>query len=365
MLFIIPSKIKYNFMLSNIYKLKSILFILFLTISCDSLKEHTQIHKGFYYWKTDFLWKQEDNDLIIKQLKSQKLYIRFFDVVWQNNTVQPAGTLSFTDSLPKNELTLIPVIFITQDVVREIPENQIDSLANKIVIKIYNMLQRQKINHIEELQIDCDWTEKSQKTYFKLLQSIKKYKTVNHSNNIVALFKNSKISSTIRLYPMKYYKKLGIPPVDKGILMCYNLENPTILTNNNSILSYKTAVAYLSALPDYPLELDIALPIFAWSVQFRNGKFLRLLHEVRHKNLLQNTDFQALEPNIFRAIQTTTLNQQDILAGDILRVDETKKEEIEKVYQLINEKINNNSGNRNVTFFDYSKESVKNLPSLK
>ena len=346
------------------YNFKLFFLLVFLAISCNSAKENTKIDKGFYYWKTDFLWNEDDNKVVIKQLKSKKLYIRLFDVIWQNNAVQPAGTLSFTDSLPKNELAIIAVVFITQDVVRQIPENQIDSLAKNIVIKIYNMLQRQKINHIEELQIDCDWTEKSKKTYFKLLESIKKYKAINESNNIVKLFKNSEISCTIRLYPMKYYKKLGIPPVDKGMLMCYNLENPTILANKNSILSYKTAAAYLSALPNYPLQLDIALPIFAWSVQFRNGKFLRLLHEIRHKNLLQNTDFQELEPNIFRAIQTTSLNKQDILAGDIVRVDEISATELEKVYQLINEKINSDTKKRNVIFFDYNKEILSNIDNI-
>ncbi len=351
---------KYNFKL----------FFLFISLasSCTPVRENTKINKGFYYWKTEFLWNEEDNKLLIKQLKSQKLYIRLFDVIWQNNTAQPAGTLSFTDSLPQNELSIIPVVFITQDVVRQISEKEVDSLAKKIVIKVYNMLQRQKINHVEELQIDCDWTEKSQKIYFKLLESIKKYKIINDSNNTVALFKKSEISCTIRLYPMKYYKKLGIPPVDKGMLMCYNLENPTILTNKNSILSYKTASAYLSALPNYPLQLDIALPIFAWSVQFRNGKFLRLLHEIRHKNLLQNTDFQELEPNIFRAIQTTSLNKQDILAGDIVRIDEVSEIELEKVYQLINEKINREINNypkkRNVIFFDYNKEIINNLDNI-
>jgi hypothetical protein len=181
------------------YNFKLFILLIFLAISCNSAKENTKIHKGFYYWKTDFLWNEDDNKLVIKQLKSKKLYIRLFDVIWQNNSAQPAGTLSFTDSLPKNELAIIAVVFITQDVVRQIPENQIDSLAKNIVVKIYNMLQRQKINHIEELQIDCDWTEKSRKTYFKLLESIRKYKAINESNNIVKLFKNSEISCTIRL----------------------------------------------------------------------------------------------------------------------------------------------------------------------
>lgn len=323
-------------------------------------KKVMEIHKSFYYWKTTFNWQEIDNNLVTKTLKINKLYVHLFDVDWQNGKAQPSGTLSFRDSLPQN-LAIIPTVFITQNVVLQLSANkdvhEVDSLAKKIVIKVFNMLQRQQINTINELQIDCDWTLKSQQIYFKLLQSIKKFAQLQQPNMI--------ISCTIRLYPMKYYKKMGIPPVDKGLLMCYNLSNPTVLSNENAILSYKNAKSYLSSLPDYPLPLDIGLPIFAWAVQFRNGKFLRLLHEIRYQDLLNSnnvSNFKSLDKNIYQAIQMTTLNNYEIRAGDVLKIDEIQTQELQQTANLIYENLSYDTKYQqmNLVLFHYDKEIIEN-----
>lgn len=349
-----------------------ILTICLLFFSACQQEKVIEIHKSFYYWKTTFNWQETDDNLVTKTLKINKLYVHLFDVDWQNGKAQPSGTLSFRDSLPQN-LTIIPTIFITQNVVLQLAANQtnqedtheVDSLAKKIVIKVFNMLQRQQINKINELQIDCDWTLKSQQIYFKLLKSIKTFAQLEEPNIM--------ISCTIRLYPMKYYQKMGIPPVDKGLLMCYNLNNPTILSNENAILSYKNAKSYLSSLPDYPLPLDIGLPIFAWAVQFRNGKFLRLLHEVRHDNLLNSTNisnFKSLDKNIYQAIQTTTLNNHEnnyensyeIRAGDVLKIDEIQTQELQQTANLIYENLSHKTKYQqiNIVLFHYDNKIIEN-----
>ncbi len=340
-----------------------ILTIYLLFFSACRQEKIIKINKSFYYWKTTFHWQETDNNLIVKTLKINKLYVHLFDVDWQNGKAQPSGTLSFRDSLPQN-LSIIPTVFITQNVVLQLGSHEnyeVDSLAKKIVIKVFNMLQRQQINKITELQIDCDWTLKSQQIYFKLLQSIKSFAQLQQPT--------IRISCTIRLYPMKYHKKMGIPPVDKGLLMCYNLNNPTILGNENAILSYKNAKSYLSSLADYPLPLDIGLPIFAWAAQFRNGKFLRLLHKIRHKNLANNNNFKILDSNIYQAIQTTTLNNYEnnyqnnyeIMAGDILKIDEIQTEELQQTANFIYEKLSNKSYKEmNVVFFHYDNEVIEN-----
>lgn len=348
--------IRWNFNRNSI----TILTIYLLFFSACQQEKVIEIHKSFYYWKTTFHWQETDNNLVAKTLKINKLYVHLFDVDWQNGKAQPSGTLSFKDSLPQN-LAIIPTVFITQNVVLQLATNEdtheVDSLAKKIVIKVFNMLQRQQINKINELQIDCDWTLKSQQIYFKLLQSIKKFAQLQEPSIM--------ISCTIRLYPMKYYKRMGIPPVDKGLLMCYNLNNPTILSNENAILSYKNAKSYLSFLPDYPLPLDIGLPIFAWAAQFRNGKFLRLLHEIRHNNLLNTKNiskFKILDKNIYQANQAITLNNYEIMTGDMLKIDEIQTQELQQTANFIYKNLSHKTNYQqiNVVLFHYDKEIIEN-----
>ncbi len=74
------------------------------------------------------------------------------------------------------------------------------------------------------------------------------------------------LSATIRLHQVKYFETTGVPPVKSGMLMFYNtgdLENPS---EENSILNIETAELYLSGLEDYPMQLDIVLPLFSWAV---------------------------------------------------------------------------------------------------
>ncbi|MBK7469002.1 MAG: hypothetical protein IPJ43_20660 [Saprospiraceae bacterium] len=50
---------------------------------------------------------------------------------------------------------------------------------------------------------------------------------------------DKEISATLRLYPYKYTDNMGVPPVDKVMLMCYNLLNPLENLKQNSILDLK------------------------------------------------------------------------------------------------------------------------------
>jgi len=54
-----------------------------------------------------------------------------------------------------------------------------------------------------------------------------------------------------------------VPPVDKGLLMFYNMGKISPdLNARNSIYNRADAEAYLESLPNYRLSLDVALPVF-------------------------------------------------------------------------------------------------------
>jgi hypothetical protein len=329
---------------------------LLLSFSCSQNKPKNEIKRSFYYWKTNFEWTLADQTYI-ETLKISRLYVRFFDIDATHTEAQPQGVLQIENELPKN-VELVPVVYITQAAIKQAVGYQADTLAKRLVVKIKNMLQRQGINQLAELQIDCDWTEKNQATYFLLLQKIRS--TLNQK--FAATQEPPLLSCTIRLYPMKYCKKMGIPPVDKGMLMCYNLENPTALKTKQAILSFRTAQGYLSALSAYPLPLDVGLPLFSWAAQFRNNQFLRLLHEVKKQDLQDLAFFKPLESNFYQVTQSIDFQGNTLIAGDILRVDEPNLPEVQATAELLNKKLlpfeHTKSSFRNVILFDYQSQKT-------
>jgi hypothetical protein len=332
----------------------------FFSFGCLQNKQKNETKRGFYYWKTNFEWTLADQTYA-KKLKISRLYVRFFDIDATYAAAQPQGVLQIANELP-TEIEIVPVVYITQAAIKQTVGYQVDTLAKRLVVKVKNMLQRQGINQLTELQIDCDWTEKNQETYFVLLQKIRE--TLNQKFGSAQ--KTPLLSCTIRLYPMKYYKKMGIPPVDKGMLMCYNLENPTALKTKQAILSFRTAAGYLSALSAYPLPLDVGLPLFSWAAQFRNKQFLRLLHEVKNQDLQDLAFFKPLEPNFYEVTQSIDFQGNMLIAGDILRVDEPNLSEIKATAELLNEKLlpyedtkkNTKNSFRNVILFDYQSQKT-------
>jgi len=119
------------------------------------------------------------------------------------------------------------------------------------------------------MQIDCDWTEQSKDMYFDFLKTLKKQ------------LGNAKLSATIRLYQYKYRTKTGVPPVDKGMLMIYNVSNVKEYSTNNSIFDKDEAEKYMDGVAKYPLPLDFALPAFAWAVVYHDNKFSCMMRDIK------------------------------------------------------------------------------------
>ncbi len=71
------------------------------------------------------------------------------------------------------------------------------------------------------LQIDCDWTTKTAPKYFYFLQQIREKLDAHEDGGTFASL--AMLSATIRLHQVKYPEKSGMPPVDKGVLMFYNM----------------------------------------------------------------------------------------------------------------------------------------------
>ena len=283
-----------------------------------------QLETAFYYWKSNFkLSKLERNTLAENQVR--KLYIKFFDISWNvvKRDFQVDAPIRFSEKLP-DSCQVIPVVFITNQTIKNLPKIKIDSLAKSILARISKLSPQP----YHEIQIDCDWTLSTKQKYFSLLKILQKSKF--------------HLSATIRLHQVKFYEKTGIPPVKRGMLMCYNMSdwrNPITL---NSIYSPKLLSQYTEQIAEYPLPLDVVMPIFHWTVVFRNDRFLYFINNLSAATLKANDNFsQQAEKQRFIVNNDGIFQHISIRKGDIFRCEDAAYEDILKGSRNILEKISN------------------------
>lgn len=242
-----------------------------------------------YYWRTDLRLDSTER-VFLKQYDIKKLYCRYFDVVMGDNGAEPRpnATISFSDSLP-DIVEIIPTIYITEDCMHK-PHKD---LAEKVVQRIRQMNETNNINNVHEIQIDCDYTSRSRKTYYKFLEEV------------VKLWK-SKVSTTIRLHQLS----MPAPPVDYGALMVYNTGDPRKWQERNPILDYRDVYPYLKHLEQYALPLAVAYPVYQWVRYIDN---VRVEHTVEADVILKVKHAMEKErKNLSNSIITYHLDKDNI-----------------------------------------------------
>lgn len=228
------------------------------------------VNRGFYYWKSVFR-KNVPAQQILQRENIHQLYIKYFDVDWNytRHNAFPSAQIQFADH-PDSSVKIIPVVFITNRCVNQIDSLDIPSLADRIGSLVNDISDINGIKQIREIQIDCDWTDKTKNKYFYLLGELRDH----------PFFSGKQLSATIRLHQAKYHERTGVPPVDKGLLMAYNMGNIKNAGTGNSILDPEELDKYIGDLNSYPLHLDLALPLFSWYVWFNAElTFKGLVHD--------------------------------------------------------------------------------------
>ncbi|RYE26446.1 MAG: hypothetical protein EOP51_00385 [Sphingobacteriales bacterium] len=334
-----------------------LLVLLALTFaSCQRNAPHVN---SFYYWK---LGHENDSDRLqrFNELKVEHLYVHYMDVDWSEGLKMPVpkATASIADDSSFTSRPITPVIFITNRVFERMTDAWCDTLAEKLSKKISlitysfykNRIERSKLDpnipynddyaHVvdsyqrvkvqpvldtlKEIQIDCDWTAKTKDKYFRFLKKFKQK------------YPHQQISVTVRLYPYKYPKAMGVPPVDRGVLMCYNLGGLQKAKTANSIFSTGELKQYLNA-KKYPLPLDIALPIFGWYAWFSNNTFKGIIYE--QPSLVDNAAFKREDGGNYRVKADTVVQYKYLREGDVLRMEYPEAKDIVNAAQLVTDKV--------------------------
>jgi hypothetical protein len=284
--------------------------LLFLTCCRPRSKDASPINRSFYYWKSIFSLTERERQSL-RALGVEQLYVRFFDVTWDERRGQatPAAAIRFNDSSYLN-YTIVPVVFISNEVFTRLDATGVDSLAGNITRLVAQLRVDNRLAQPRELQLDCDWTAATRDRYFGLLKNIRQRLNTQGQQTC-------QLSATIRLYQCKYPAVTGVPPVDKGLLMCYNMGNLKSNMARNSILETTELEKYTSHLSSYPLPLNVALPVFDWKVYFHEGRYAGLVESLPTACLSNRAVMKS--GNLYTFKRDTSLKGYHFEKGDQLR----------------------------------------------
>ncbi len=311
-----------------------------IAFSCSNKTQEKEI--SFYYWKSTFKLNQfETNTLEKNNVKT--IYLRYFDIDFENTdtAAKAVATLQWNDTI-KN-LNIVPVIFIKNRTFKHVTQaKEIENLAKHVHQKISSLNQLFQCNP-NEIQFDCDWSESTKEPYFAFLNEFKKINQIN-------------LSATIRLHQIKYYTKTGIPPVNKGVLMHYNMGDINT-SDNNSIYEKKNAEKYIYHLKTYPLKTDIALPIFAWGIQIRNNQVVELLNKININEFKTDTNFILLKSQRLKAKRSFFKASYYFVSGDEIKIEEISENDLLEMSESIKNNTNNNINK--IIFYDLDSVNFK------
>ena len=235
------------------------LIMAFLLTACTSDGDQPAKTRSMYYWSTTFRMDSVKTKFLNNH-QITRLYVRYFDVVKTiGGDNMPNATISFESPVPEG-VEVVPVVFIVNNCLT----GNCQDLAEKIFARVLQMNETHNIGQVKELQIDCDWTMKTQKEYFNMLRHLRE---MAHQRGIT-------LSTTIRLHQLSQTP----PPADRGVLMMYNTGDHTDFDCQKPILDTKTTLPYLKNLASYKLPLATAYPLYRWDILFRDKHFVGIVH---------------------------------------------------------------------------------------
>lgn len=262
------------------------LLIALLLVGCKPEKNAIDNPKpAVYYWRTS-LHLDDVERQFLRDYNVGKMYVRYFDVVVNDKgELQPNATITFKDSIP-NGIEVIPTVFI----VNECINRSVDTIATLLVDRVVQMNETHDIKGVKEIQIDCDWTAKTQDAYFAFLEQVRK----------LLADKGMKLSATIRLHQLT----MQAPPVDYGVLMMYNTGDLKNSKQRNPILDKRDVEPYLKYIAGYKLPLCAAYPNFGWQLLYTGDKFRDILYS---EDLNDTTLYQRVSDDKYVVISSIDL----------------------------------------------------------
>ena len=280
-----------------------------------------------YFWESgrETLTPKELNFLTSHQ--TQKMYVKFFEIEKNNtNAVPISKSLLNLKGSELNEMEIVPTVYIQNEVFKSYSEREIEELAENVYYLITKKFKEQFSDDettLKEIQMDCDWTISTRENYFAFLKKLKE------KGNFV-------LSATLRLYPYKFPDQMGVLPVDRAMLMCYNLISPMDAGTRNSILDLPELEKYLVGAKKYPIPLDLALPIYSAALIVQNNRFVGI-HYFDIESLKKHLQVDK-EPWYYSKMDTV-LNNFYLRKGDKVKLESISASRIQEALKIIRKNV--------------------------
>lgn len=312
----------------------------------QSAAEAPPAHRAFYFWRTTFALTVSEQEAV-RALHVERIYVRMFDLAWSeaDQTTVPLGpvTLGADAKLPAG-VEIVPVVYLKAEVFKHVTAASLPMLARTLWADV----QRRAVAlgfRPRELQLDCDWTESTRDGFFGLVGELKTATGLP-------------LSSTIRLHQVKYRERTGVPPVDRGTLMFYNMGKFSTDPEERMIFDAGSAAKYLARIDDYPLPLDVALPIWSWTVHLRDDLVVGLMQSTDPAEL-PALDFLVRDgADRFVATRSAFLHGTFLREGDVLKVEVTGPAETSAAAGMLAPHLRGDNTARTVTLFDLSERNL-------
>lgn len=306
---------------------------------------------AFYHWRTTLALSPAERGYL-DLLGCKKLYVKVLDIGRDPMTgrIVPYSRLEVRDTAGLAGLEVVPTVFITNEVFRGLTPapspngegiSDIDQVVEQVVSPLSlwrgvggeaSPLSLWRGAGGEALQLDCDWTPSTRAAYFSFLKKLR-----------TALPPGTQLSATVRLHQYKFPQETGVPPADQGMLMLYNTGDIDDAGPCNSIFDPADARKYVVGAPDhYPLPLDVALPLFSWTLVFRDDALWKIIPELPLSELHDRERFEQFAPDpaqphslpLWKVQRGTFVGGHYLRPGDLLRRESLSPDALRQAAQL-------------------------------
>ncbi|WP_341837923.1 hypothetical protein WJU16_08655 [Chitinophaga pollutisoli] len=295
--------------------------LLLTTLACQQPRE---THRAFYHWKQRYA-PSSGETAMLQKLAASRLYVKCFDVDQRGDKAIPVAISDFRAAFP-DSVFIVPVVFIMNEVWRRNDTTLTHGVARRTAALLAHLCRNIPPERIPEIQLDCDWTRSTRDAYFAFLRAIRNE----------PFFQHRLLSATIRLHQVKYSGGSGVPPVDKGLLMCYNMGDLRKPGDHNSIIDPETLQSYTgnNRIIQYPLPLDFALPLFEWDVLFRKGQYAGL---TRNMPVADERIFRKSGDFSYTVMKDTAISNVRLHPGDVIRREDSRPDVLRKAAKQLSQ----------------------------
>lgn len=315
-------------------------------LGCER-SEGGAVSRAFYYWRTTFELTGSERRAL-SELHVDKLYLRAFDVAPGDELPTFVGVVRAApgQALPPG-VALVPVVFFKNQVFASAKPGTERALAERVWGEVAKVGGAMGAPALKELQLDCDWTDATRDRFFEFVRALRQVSAPG-----------TRLSATIRLHQVKYRERTGVPPVDSGMLMFYNMGRFSGDPLERSIFDAEAAERYLARLDDYPLPLDAALPIWSWTLQLREQEVVGLLQSTDPAELPALDFVKEEHSRGFEVTRTTFLHGSLLREGDVLKGETLNASDLQKAAHLLDKNLAPASKRRTVALFDLSERNL-------